>query len=102
MPAAVYSHGAESSGKSIHWPRKGHQSVFDGSWQHNYYCQQRQAGRANEQSISLMSMVISLKLLRAIEDNNFFSTKSFFAPINQKLLKVGSFPSMSEKVFSLV
>ena len=44
-PTTSYSHGAACRGKSIHWPRIQHQSVFYGSWQHNYYCQQRQAGR---------------------------------------------------------
>ena len=34
-------------------PRLQHQSVFYDGWQHIYYCQQRQAGRPNEQSISL-------------------------------------------------
>ena len=52
-PATVYSHGTESGDKSIHWPRIEHQSMFNGGQQHNYYCQQRQAAWANEQSISL-------------------------------------------------
>ena len=52
-PATAYSHGAEFGGKSIHWPHIECQSVFYASWRHNYYCQQRQAGWANEWSISL-------------------------------------------------
>ena len=48
--------GAESRGKSIHWPCMWRQKVLHsgccGRW-HNYYGQQRQAGRANEQSTSL-------------------------------------------------
>ena len=47
---------AECGGKSIHLPRMWHQKVLHSvcfSWQQNYYCQQRQAGWANEQSTSL-------------------------------------------------
>ena len=56
-PATAYNHDTESWGKSIHWPCIQQQSVFYGSWQHNYYCYQRQAGRANEWSILQVSMV---------------------------------------------
>ena len=44
-------HGSKCGGKSIHWPRTQHQSLFYDSWQHNYYCQQRQAGWVNKQSM---------------------------------------------------
>ena len=47
---------AESGSKSIHWPRMWPQTVLHSGccgWQHNYYSQQRQMGRANEQSTSL-------------------------------------------------
>ena len=43
------SHGTKYGGNGIHWPSMR----FNGGRQHNYYCQQRQAGRANEESISL-------------------------------------------------
>ena len=49
----MVGHVAESGGKSIHWPHIQCQIVFSGSGQHNYYCQQRQAGKAHEWSISL-------------------------------------------------
>ena len=49
--AAAYSHGPESEGKSIHWPLIQHESVFYGSWLHNYYCQQKEADQAYEKSI---------------------------------------------------
>ena len=48
--------GAVSGGKSIHWTRMWRQKVLHSGccgWRHNYYHQQRQAGRANEQSTSL-------------------------------------------------
>ena len=48
--------GAESGGKSIHWTRTWRRKVLHSGccgWRHNYYSQQRQAGRANEQSTSL-------------------------------------------------
>ena len=38
---------------SIHWPCIQYQNLFKGNLQHNYHCQQKQAGLANEQSISL-------------------------------------------------
>ena len=47
---------AESGGKLIHLTRMWHQKVLHSGccgWQHNYYSQQRQTGRANEQSTSL-------------------------------------------------
>ena len=47
---------SESGGKSIHWTRMWRQKVLHSTccgWQHNYYSQQRQVGRANEQSTSL-------------------------------------------------
>jgi len=50
---SAYSHGAECGGKSIQWPCIQRQSMFYGGWQRNYYCQQKLAGQANEQSISL-------------------------------------------------
>ena len=54
--AGVLAAGAESRGKSIHWTCMWHQKVLHSGcsiWRHNYYSQQRQAGRANEQSTSL-------------------------------------------------
>ena len=48
--------GAESVGKSIHWTHTWLQKVLHSgccSWRHNYCSQQRQVGRANEQSTSL-------------------------------------------------
>ena len=45
--------GAESGGKLIHWPHIQCQSLHYGDWQHNYQCQQRQTGWANEQSTYL-------------------------------------------------
>ena len=48
--------GAESGGKSIHWTCMWRQKVLHSGccgWRHNYYHQQRQADRANEQSTSL-------------------------------------------------
>ena len=48
--------GTECRGKSIHSPHIQHQKVLHSSccgWQHNYYCQQRQAGWANDESTSL-------------------------------------------------
>ena len=48
--------GAESGGKSIHWTHTWHQKVLHSGccgWRHNYYSQQRQVGRANEQFTSL-------------------------------------------------
>ena len=58
---------AESGGKLIHLTRMWHQKVLHSGccgWQHNYYSQQRQAGRANEQSTSLRCLWLSLKLYR--------------------------------------
>ena len=51
--AAASSNGAACRDKSIHLPRIQCQSMFYGSWQHNYYCQHRQEDRANKHSISL-------------------------------------------------
>ena len=71
---------AECGGKSIHLPRMWHQKVLHSvcfSWQQNYYCQQRQAGWANEQSTSLrclwhqyMSNPTSILKTRIIQSNN--------------------------------
>ena len=52
-PATAYSHGAESR-RQIN--TLAHHTVVKrvyGGWQHNYYSQQRQPGRAKERSISL-------------------------------------------------
>ena len=55
--------GAESGGKSIHWTRTWLQKVLHSrccGWWHNYYSQQRQAGRSNEQSTSLRCLWVQL------------------------------------------
>ena len=49
------SAGAKSGGKSIHWTCMWRQKVLHSGccgFRHNYYSQQRQASRANEQSTS--------------------------------------------------
>ena len=43
-------HGTACGGKSRHLPCIQRQSLFYGGWQHNYWCQQRRVGRANEWS----------------------------------------------------
>ena len=65
--------GAESGGKSIHWTRMWCQKVLHSGccgWQHNYYSQQRQAGRANEQSTSLRCLW--LKVSPSMQRSLFF------------------------------
>ena len=55
--------GAESGGKSIHWTRTWLQKVLHSrccGWRHNYYSQQRHAGRSNEQSTSLRCLWVQL------------------------------------------
>ena len=53
-PAAAWAcNGTESRGKSIHWPQHSAPNLVLCSQWHNYWCQQRQAGRANEQSTYL-------------------------------------------------
>ena len=37
--------------KSIQWPHIQLQRVFYGYWRHNYYCQQRQAGRPGQWAV---------------------------------------------------
>ena len=56
--------GAECGGKSIHLPHIQRQKVLYNAycgWRHNNYCQQRQAGRANEQSTSLRCLCLNSK-----------------------------------------
>ena len=53
--------GAESGGKSIHWPCMWRLKMLHSGgcgWRHYYYSQQRQAGRANEQSTSLRCLCL--------------------------------------------
>ena len=60
--------GAVSGGKSIHWTRMWRQKVLHSGccgWRHNYYDQQRQAGRANEQSTSLRCLWFCPTLLKS-------------------------------------
>ena len=61
--------GTEYGGKSIHWTRMWCQKVPHSSccgWRHNYFSQQRQAGRANEQSTSLRCLWFISKILQII------------------------------------
>ena len=76
--------GAVSGGKSIHWTRMWRQKVLHSGccgWRHNYYDQQRQAGRANEQSTSLRCLwgMLNFCLHAVARLHHFHPSASFFS-----------------------
>ena len=60
-PASAYSHGAESGGKSICWPHRQQQSVFNDGWRHIYLLLPTKAGsQAGREAMSMNGLFLNV------------------------------------------